>query len=75
MKVIVYNQTNGVMAIVYPADFNMAIDEIAQKDVPAGVDYWIVDQSEIPTDRSQRNAWTANFTRPPDGQGADYGNA
>lgn len=75
MKAIVYNQTNGIMAIVYPApDCPLTLEQIAEKDVPSGVDYWIVDQADIPTDRSQRNAWTANFTRQPDGQGGDYGN-
>lgn len=33
------------------------IEELAEKDVPTGVIYKIVDVSEIPSDRTFRNAW------------------
>lgn len=32
--------------------------ELAKKDVPEGVDYKIIDDSEIPLDRTFRDAWT-----------------
>jgi hypothetical protein len=35
----------------------MTIEEIAAKDVPAGKPFKIVDVSEIPSDRTFRNAW------------------
>jgi hypothetical protein len=35
----------------------MSIEEIALKDVPEGKPYKIVDVSDIPTDRTFRNAW------------------
>jgi hypothetical protein len=48
--------------LVTPAVFRDETDEefltwIAAKDVPAGLQYFIVDASEIPTDRTFRNAW------------------
>ena len=33
------------------------IEELAAKDVPSGKPYKIVDVSDIPTDRTFRNAW------------------
>jgi hypothetical protein len=35
----------------------MTIEQIAIKDVPANTPYKIVDVSEIPNDRTFRNAW------------------
>lgn len=57
-KRIIYPTTDGGVAIIVPApDCGMTIEEIAKKDVPQGVDYRIVDVSEIPDDRTFRNAW------------------
>jgi hypothetical protein len=53
---IIYPTDNGV-AIIVPADCGLTIEEIAAKDVPAGKPYKIVDVSDIPTDRTFRNAW------------------
>ena len=55
---IIYPTPEGGVAIIIPAvECGMTIDEIAAKDVPAGVPYQIVDASDIPTDRTFRNAW------------------
>jgi hypothetical protein len=35
----------------------MTIEEIAAKSVPAGKEFKIVDVSDIPTDRTFRDAW------------------
>lgn len=73
-KVILYKQDNGVVAIIRPIEEALVmypIDIIAQKDVPAGRPYRIVNASEIPTDRSQRNAWTVNDADLTDGVGAE----
>jgi len=58
---IIYPTTEGGVAIIIPApDCGLTIDEIAAKDVPAGVPYKVVDASEIPADRTFRNAWEFN---------------
>lgn len=55
---IIYPTTEGGVAIIVPApDCGLTIDEIAAKDVPAGVPFKIVEADEIPTDRTFRNAW------------------
>lgn len=53
MKRIIYKNEQGGVSIIIPAG-NV---EDAIKDVPDGVAYEIVDASEIPTDRTFRNAW------------------
>jgi hypothetical protein len=57
-KRIVYQNDEGGISIIVPADCGLTIEEIAAKDVPASKAYNIVDVSEIPTDRTFRNAWT-----------------
>ena len=59
-QVIIYKQDNGVVAIIRPTEEALAlygIEAIAQKDVPAGKPYKIIDASEIPADRTFRDAW------------------
>jgi len=56
-KRILYPTDEGGVAIIVPADCGLTIEEIAAKDVPVGKPFKIVDVSEIPTDRTFRNAW------------------
>ena len=74
-QVILYKQDNGVVAVIRPTKEALAlygIEAIAAKDVPAGKPYKIIDASEIPADRSQRNAWTVDEADLTDGMGAEY---
>ena len=58
-KRIIYATPEGGVAIIVPApDCGLTIQEIAAKDVPAGVAFQIVDVTDIPEDRTFRNAWT-----------------
>ena len=54
---IIYPSDDGGVAIIIPANCGLTIEEIAAKDVPQGKPYKIVDVSDIPTDRTFRNAW------------------
>ncbi len=55
---IIYPSDDGGVSIIIPApDCGLTIEEIALKDVPSGKPYKIVDVSDIPTDRTFRNAW------------------
>lgn len=57
-KRIIYPTPDGGVAIIVPApDCGLTIEEIARKDVPAGVDFRIIDAADVPTDRTFRNAW------------------
>jgi len=73
-QVIIYKQDNGAVAVVRPTEEALAlygIDAIAQKDVPAGKPYKIIDASEVSTDRSMRDAWTVDEADLTDGIGAE----
>ena len=55
---IIYPTDDGGVAVIIPApECGLTIEEIAAKDVPAGKSYKIVDVTDIPTDRTFRNAW------------------
>ena len=59
-KRIIYPNNDGGVAILIPTTEYLAehtIEELAAKDVPAGKPYKIVDVSDIPEDRTFRNAW------------------
>jgi hypothetical protein len=60
MKRIIYKNPDNSVSIIIPAPEalqSMTIEEIVIKDVPANTPYKIVDVSEIPSDRTFRNAW------------------
>ena len=73
---IVYKNNDGGIAIVSPTQEAlsfMTIEEIALKDVPTGLAFAIVNDSEILTDRAYREAWVVDGSLLTDGIGADYG--
>lgn len=58
MKRIIYPTPEGGVAIIIPApECGLTIEEIAAKDVPAGVEFKIIDTADVPSDRTFRNAW------------------
>ena len=68
---IIYQTDDGGVAVIIPApDCGLTIEQVAAKDVPTGKPYKIVDVSEIPTDRSMREAWTVSADDLTDGVGA-----
>jgi len=55
---IIYPTDDGGVAVIVPVpDCGLTIEEIAAKDVPSGKPFQIVDVSDIPTNRTFRNAW------------------
>jgi len=57
-KRIIYPNNEGGVSIIVPSpNWNGTLEELATKDVPAGRPYKIVDASEVPSDRTFRNAW------------------
>jgi hypothetical protein len=57
-KRIIYQTDDGGVAVIIPTiECGLTIEQIADKDVPTGKPYKIVDVSDIPTDRTFRNAW------------------
>jgi hypothetical protein len=56
-KIIYPNDDGGVTILTPSTNWRGTIEELAAKDVPSGLPYKIVDVSEIPSDRTFRNAW------------------
>ena len=61
-KRIIYPTDDGGVAVIIPAPEWLAeegntIETLAEKDVPAGKPYKIVDVADIPSDRTFRDAW------------------
>ena len=63
---IIYPTDDGVAVLIPTGELELT--EVARKDVPAGKPYKIVDVADIPSDRTFRGAWEADFTNP-DGVG------
>tara|TARA_R100001129_G_scaffold123181_1_gene85833 strand:- start:1 stop:201 length:201 start_codon:yes stop_codon:yes gene_type:complete len=58
-KRFIYTNDDGTISIVCPADkTDLTLDEIKAKDCPNGKTVYTVDKSELPTDRTFRDAWT-----------------
>ena len=58
---------NGGVAVIIPTG-EIAIEQVARKDVPANTPFLIVTTEDIPSDRTFRGAWEADFSNP-DGYG------
>lgn len=56
-KRIIYPNEFGGVSIIIPADCGLTIEQIAEKDVPVGTPYKIIDADEVPSDRTFRDAW------------------
>lgn len=72
-KRIIYQTPEGGVAVIIPSDEALAtysINQIAKKDVPAGLAYKIVDVADIPSDRTFRNAWEVDPATLNDGVGS-----
>ena len=77
MKILYMNE-EGIVSIMTPVfkEINpetgeiSTIEEIAKKDVPTGQKYKIVEDSDVPTDRSFRDAWVVDEADLTDGVGA-----
>ena len=74
-QVIIYKQDNGAVATIYPAPAALAqygIDAIAQKDVPFGKPYKIINQADLPDRTNREKLWTVNDADLTDGVGAEW---
>jgi hypothetical protein len=72
-QVIIYNQDNGIPAILVPTPDCLqshTIQEIATKDVPEGKPFKIIDASDLPQDVPQE-AWVVDDAELTDGIGGE----
>lgn len=70
--IIIFPNDTGSVTFVYPApNCGLTLEQIAQKDVPAGIPYKFLPQEQVPTDHTFFNAFEADFTNP-DGYGIGH---
>ena len=72
-QVIIYNQDNGIPAVLVPTQEALqqhGIMAIAIKDVPAGKPFKIIDVSDLPAEFPQE-AWEADEAALTDGVGSE----
>lgn len=63
MARIIFKNTDNSIGIIAPSEKLLQvydINTIAQKNVPYNLSYWIVNDIDIPTDRTLRGAWEAD---------------
>ena len=61
MSRIIYETDDGGVAVVVPAPEHLlthTIEQVVDKDVPTGANYEIVEDGDVPSDRTFRDAWT-----------------
>lgn len=69
-KRIIYQNEEGGVSIILPAQCGLTVEQIAAKDVPTGKPYKIVDAADIPTDRQWRDDWSVDVADLTDGVGS-----
>ncbi len=71
----IYKNLDGSVGIIIPTDEALeifGIKAILEKDVPAGLPYWIVSVDDIPESRVFRSAWEIDESfGEPDGFGGE----
>jgi hypothetical protein len=76
MQVIIYKEDSGTVSTIYPTPEAVEVfglDLIAQKDVPTGKPYKLLDQSELPDRTDRELLWEVNEAELTDGVGAPFG--
>jgi hypothetical protein len=72
MQKIIFKNDDGGVSVIHPTQEALdqhGIEAIAQKDVPPGKPYKIVNESEVPSDRSLRKYWNVDEADLTDGVG------
>ena len=63
--IVIYENQDKSIAVLTPTDEALSfatIQQIAEKDVPHNLPYWIVSVDTIPTDRTNRESWQLDGT-------------
>tara|TARA_R100001163_G_C4981746_1_gene137634 strand:- start:187 stop:399 length:213 start_codon:yes stop_codon:yes gene_type:complete len=70
MKIVYINEEGGLSVICPSPKWTGTMQELAAKDVPTGLKYKIIEDSDVPSDRYFRNSWTVSDSDLTDGVGA-----
>jgi len=59
-KIVIYEGAGNSVSILQPCKCGLTVEQIAEKDVPEGSDYAIVDADSIPSDLTFFPVWKYN---------------
>jgi hypothetical protein len=70
IRILYKNPSTGIVCVVYPSG-ESTLDYITKHAIPKDCSYWIVQDTDIPKDRSFRDAWELDLDSlgEPDGVG------
>lgn len=71
---VIFKKTNNTVGVLAPTQAALqfaSIEQIAEKDVPHNLPYKIVEDADIPSDRSNRELWEWDNSIEPDGFGGE----
>ena len=71
MKIVFKNKDNSI-GIITPTDEALrfaTVIQVAEKDVPKDLPYWLVNDTDIPSDRTNRDRWVLEDMPEPAGFG------
>jgi len=74
MKRIIFKNEDNTVCVLIPTEEALSfatIEQIAEKDVPFNTPYKVVATTDIPTDRTYRDAWEWDSNITPDGFGGE----
>lgn len=71
--IIIFTTRDGVCTLTQGIDNGLTLLETGQRDVPAGIQFWIVDPAELPIDEPTES-WELDAAAlgKPDGIGGTY---
>ena len=72
MNRVIYRNKDNTVSVLVPAQEVLDIvglKSIAEKDVPQDLPYWLVMDTDIPSNRTDRNSWILENMPEPDGFG------
>jgi hypothetical protein len=56
-RIIYPSDTGGVVVLIPSPNWKGTIEELANKDVPQGKHFLVIDKKDVPEDRTFRDAW------------------
>lgn len=74
MNRIIYQNKDESVSVLIPGQEVLDIvglKAIAEKDTPQNLPYWLVNDTDIPSDRTDRNRWILENMPEPDGFGGE----
>lgn len=60
---IIYQDEEGRLGLVCPTD-DLPIEDIANRDLPTGVPYKLINRSDLPLDNNFMDSWEYDFSDP-----------